>query len=147
MPTTQPRNVRLSKSVIDRLERRAARDPGLKSATLAALMIDEGLRMEEHPGIVFREGPTGRRAVVIGSGDVWEVIRAIRSARIHEPELDEDSIVDLVSTNTGMSQRHVRTAIAYWSSYPAEVESRISQAELVEEEAAAEHIRAHELLS
>lgn len=133
--------------MIDRLERRASRDPGLKSATLAALMIDEGLRMEEHPGIVFREGPTGRRAVVIGTGDVWEVIRAIRSARSHEPALDEKSIVDLVSTNTGVSQRHIHTAIDYWSSYPDEVESRISQAELAEEKAAAELVRSNELLS
>jgi hypothetical protein len=31
-------------------------------------------------GIVFRDGPAGRRAVVIGGPDVWEVIAAARSA-------------------------------------------------------------------
>lgn len=133
--------------MIDRLERRASRAPGLKPATLAALMIDEGLRMEEHPGIMFREGPTGRRAVVIGAGDVWEVIRAIRSARSSEPDLDENAIIELVGMNTGMNRGHIRTAIDYWSSYPDEVEARISQAELAEQGATAELIRAHELLS
>ncbi len=101
--------------------------------------------MEEHPGIVFREGSTGRRAAVIGAGDVWEIIRAIRSARTCEPGLAENSIVDLVSTNSGLDHTHIRIAIDYWSSYPNEVETRISQAEAADDRAAAEVARAHEL--
>jgi hypothetical protein len=34
-----------------------------KSRT-AERLIDEGLRMEDHPGIVFRDGPAGRRAAL-----------------------------------------------------------------------------------
>ena len=35
--------------------------------------------MAEHPGIVFRDGPTRRRAAVAGGPDVWEIIRAVKS--------------------------------------------------------------------
>lgn len=30
--------------------------------------------MADHPGLVFREGPTGRRPRLAGGPDVWEVI-------------------------------------------------------------------------
>ena len=45
------------------------------------------MRMTEHPGVVFREGPTGRRAGLVGGADVWEVVRAVKSARAAEPDL------------------------------------------------------------
>jgi hypothetical protein len=34
-----------------------------------------GLTMDVHPGIVFRDGPAGRRPAVIGGPDVWEIIQ------------------------------------------------------------------------
>jgi len=119
----------------------------MKPSTLAALMIDEGLRMEEHPGIVFRSGPTGRRAVIIGAADVWEVIRAVRSARESEPELTEQEVIEMVSSNSGLDQTHVRTAIEYWGSYPQEVDERIAQTAAAEQDAMAVLARTHELLT
>ena len=47
--------------IVERLERRGARS-GLNKSRLAERYIDEGVRMDDHPGIVFRDGPTGRRA-------------------------------------------------------------------------------------
>ena len=38
----------------------------------------EGDRAESHPGIVFRAGPSGRRAGLAGGPDVWEVCWAAR---------------------------------------------------------------------
>jgi hypothetical protein len=35
--------------------------------------------MDDHPGIVFRDGPTGRRAGLAAGPDVWEVVSALRS--------------------------------------------------------------------
>lgn len=36
--------------------------------------------MDEHPRIVFRDGPAGRRAGLVGGPDVWEVIDVIRES-------------------------------------------------------------------
>src|SRR5215469_8166139 len=35
---------------------------------------EEGVRRDEHPLITFRDGPTGRRAGLVGGPDVWEVV-------------------------------------------------------------------------
>jgi len=43
-----------------------------------ARLVDEGMRMEDHPGIGFRDGPTGRRAGLASGPDVWEVIVALQ---------------------------------------------------------------------
>ncbi len=91
--------------------------------------------MEDHPGVIFRNGPTGRRAVLIGGPDVREVIRAVKSARAAETDLDADDIVTLVSTNTGVPAHLVDTAIRYWAGYPNEVDAWIGEIESLEEQA------------
>ena len=45
-------------------------------SSIGERQIDEGLRMEAHPGIVFRNGPSGRRAGLAAGPDVWEVVWA-----------------------------------------------------------------------
>lgn len=35
--------------------------------------------MDEHPGIVFRSGPAGRRPGLAGGPDVWEVVAVYAS--------------------------------------------------------------------
>ena len=91
--------------------------------------------MEDHPGVIFREGPAGRRAVLAGGPDVREVIRAVQSARASEPELDAEEIVALVSSNTGVPTRLVDTAIRYWAAYPDEIDAWINEVDKFEEQA------------
>ena len=55
--------------------------------------MDEALRTEEHPGITFRAGPTGRRAGLVGGPDVWEVIDTLLIVRDAEPELADDALI------------------------------------------------------
>ncbi len=43
--------------------------------------MDEGLRMDEPPGIVFRDGPPGRRAALAAGPDVWEVMTMVANTR------------------------------------------------------------------
>lgn len=38
--------------------------------------------MIEHPGVVFKDGPSGRRAAIAFGPDVWEIVKVLR-------ELDE----------------------------------------------------------
>ena len=89
--------------------------------------------MEEHPGVIFRNGPAGRRACLVGGPDVWEVIRAVKSARGAEPALSRTELVQLVEDNTGVPARLVALALDYWAAYPHEVEALITHAEQLEE--------------
>jgi len=89
--------------------------------------------MSEHPGIVFRPGPTGRRAGLASGPDVWEAVRAIKSARAVEPGLAEDDLLTMVADNTSVPVRLLRIAIRYWASYPAEIDAEIAAADKAEQ--------------
>lgn len=132
MSSGTPRSIRFDERVSDRLAAYVAAHPGWSGSSAANRFVDEALRMEDHPGVVYRDGPTGRRAVLIGGPDVREVIRAVRSARASEPDLRADEIVSLVSANTGAAVRLVETAIRYWAAYPDEIDSWIDDVESYE---------------
>jgi hypothetical protein len=141
MSSGAPRSIRFDQRVSERLASYVASHPGWSGSSVANRFVDEALRMEDHPGIVFRDGPTGRRAVLIGGPDVREVIRAVRSARAAEPELDADGIVALVTANTGVPARLVETAIRYWAAFPDDIDAWIRDVEAFEEQ----QLRAWEL--
>jgi hypothetical protein len=73
------------------------------------------------PGVVFRDGAAGRRAVVVGGPDVWEVIAAARSA----PERGEE-LIRALSERTGAPVEKIRIAIRYYAEYPDEVDRFIA---------------------
>ncbi|HUO75138.1 MAG TPA: hypothetical protein VMU39_30535 [Solirubrobacteraceae bacterium] len=112
-------SARLDADVVDRLERRGARS-GLNKSRLAERYIDEGVRMDDHPGIVFRDGPTGRRAGLVAGPDVWEVIGALRSTG-----LEGDGAIEATAEFSSLTVRQVRDAVGYYSEYPDEIEERI----------------------
>jgi hypothetical protein len=62
MSKRSPTPVRFDVPVAERLAAFVAARPGSSLSSAANRLVDEGLRMNEHPGVVFREGPTGRRA-------------------------------------------------------------------------------------
>ncbi len=130
-----------------RLSAYVSRHPGWSGSSVANRFVDEALRMEDHPGVVFRDGPTGRRAVLIGGPDVREVIRAVKSARAAEPSLDPAAIVNLIETNTGVPARLIDTAIRYWAAFPDEIDAWIEDVEGVEAEAYAAWERHEGLLA
>jgi hypothetical protein len=138
--------VRFDEGVGARLASFAAAHPGLSRSAAANLLVDEGLRMAEHPGVVFRDGPTGRRAGLVGGPDVWEVIRAVKSARTATPGLTEDDLVQLVAENAGVPLRLVNIAVRYWASYPDEVEAQVAAADTAESSAELAWQRERDLL-
>jgi hypothetical protein len=95
--------------VLDRLERRVAR-AGLSKSPLAERYIDEGIRVDEHPGIVFRDGPAGHRPGLAAGPEVWEVSGVLGGA----PERGESAILytadylNLTSTKGSGQCREVR---------------------------------------
>ena len=144
---SSPRSIRFDAGVETRLASYVARHPGLSSSSVAARLVDEGLRMDEHPGVAFREGPIGRRATLVGGPDVWEVIRAVRSARAAEPDLAEGELLALVADNGGLSLRLIRTTVAYWANYPSEIEALLKHANRVDTQTSATGERTTSLLA
>jgi uncharacterized protein (DUF433 family) len=87
--------------------------------------------MDEHPGIGFADGPTGRRAVLIGTGlDVWEVVGTVKQSR---------GSVAAAARYLELNPAQVRSAVRYYAAFPAEVDdmlARQGRAAEQEEEAA-----------
>ena len=146
MGSSSPRSIRFDERVNARLSAYVGRHPGASGSSIANRFVDEALRMDEHPGVIFRDGPSGRRAVLIGGPDVREVIRAVRSARAAEPQLDAAAIVALIERNTGVAARLIDVAVRYWSSYPDEVDSWVADVDALEAEALAAWERQQNLL-
>jgi len=139
--------VRFDPPVAERLSSFVAANPGLSLSSAANRLVDEALRTTEHPGIIFRPGPTGRRAALSGGPDIWEVIRAIKSARAAESGLHDDDLLRLVSGNTGIPPRLLATAVRYWAAYPAEIDAEIGVAEAAEEAAEQAWLRERQLMA
>ena len=139
--------VRFDVPVAERLASFVAANPGMSLSSAANRLVDEALRTSEHPGITFRPGPTGRRAGLASGPDVWEVVRAVRSARTAEPDLAEDDLLALVADNTGTPLRLIRIATRYWASYPDEIDAEITAASTAEDAAEDAWRRERQLLA
>lgn len=127
----QPLSIRFERAVRERLQQRA-RTSGMSPSALAQRFVDEGLRMTEHPGIVFRDGPTGRRAGLATGPDVWEVISALQ----HQDERGEKAVRAVVEA-TGLSDRQVWAAIGYFAAHEDEIRRRIEDNRRAAEDAEA----------
>lgn len=91
---------------------------GESQHTLALRLLEESLRMLDHPGIVFRDGPSGRRACLTAGPDVWEVVGGLRGA-VSDAELDE------AARDLGLSRAQVEVALRYYGEYTDEIDERI----------------------
>ena len=85
-------------------------------------MIDEGLRMEAHPGIVFRDGPSGRRAGLAAGPDVWEVVGLMR-----ELTGSVEERADSAAAQLGLVGSQVRMASRYYAEFTDEIDAEIAQ--------------------
>jgi uncharacterized protein (DUF433 family) len=93
---------------------------GKSWSAITAELLAEGIRMRRAPGIFFVDGPTGRRAVVAGTGlDVWEVIATWK-------EGSEDHEV-LRQNYPWLSEAQLRAALGYYEIYPAEIDARLER--------------------
>ena len=132
MPTSSF-SARLDSRLVVRLKNLSARE-GITASQLAERFIEEGVRSAELPGIVFRPGPTGRRAGLHGGPDVWEVVRDVQHARARGAR----DPIEIVVRSTDLSEDQVRLALAYHSRYPGDVDERIAAAEELERALAAQ---------
>lgn len=109
---TQSMTLRITADMGKRIEGEAAAR-GIPANQAARLLIDEALRSHEFPGIVFRNGPAGRRASLEGALDVWEVIDTWDGWKGDEIE---------VCRQLGIRRDQLRLALAYYRRYRDEID-------------------------
>lgn len=123
---TRPMSIRVGPDLVARLDR-TSREEGMTRSELAKILMEEGLRMAEHPGIVFRPGPAGRRPALAGGPDVWEVTRLF----LQLDEEGEDAITRTAEL-ASLAPEQVRLALRYYANYPDDIRDWVR---IVEEEA------------
>jgi len=109
-----------SREAYERLKRRAAQRAESISG-VGERLIDEGLRMEAHPGIIFRDGGTGRRAGLAAGPDVWEVVGLLRGLRG-----GVEQRVAKAAEQLGLSTSQVRASSRYYAEFPDEIDAEIA---------------------
>lgn len=114
----------------ERLAAQAAAENTTETA-LVSRLLEQGLAAIEHPGIVYRSGPSGWRAGLAGGPDIDEVVRAIRSVGA-----SGDKAVSKAAGSLGIDVRLVRIAIDYAAEHLEEIEVRLR-----ENEEAADRVR------
>jgi hypothetical protein len=115
-----PTSLRLPDPVKDRLDRRAASGRE-KPSSLAVRLIDEGLRMGDHPGVTFHDSAAhGRVACLAGGPDVAEVIDVLTGLDAQ----GEDRIVE-TATWFGIHPSRVRVATGYYAAFRDEIDHQI----------------------
>jgi uncharacterized protein (DUF433 family) len=118
MATVQ-KSLRIPRATQKAIEALAA-EAGLEFSAAANQLLDEAVRARRCPGIVFTSGPAGRRATVAGTGlDVWEIIATYRALGRDERRL--------ARTYHWLTEPQLRAALAYFESYPEEIETRLRQ--------------------
>ncbi len=104
----------------DRLRAEAAAR-GVSASSLAEELIDEGLRTRRHPLVVFRDGPTGRRAGLAGGPDVWEVVGGIVGGDVLAGER-----VGRALDVFGLRPDQVQAALGYYAEFADEIDAEIA---------------------
>lgn len=118
----QPTSIRLPDEVKRRLEDRATRTHQ-RPTSLAARLIDEGLRMAEYPGVVFHDSPAhGRVAALSGGPDVAEVVDVLTGLESRGEERVAEA-ADWLGTHPA----RVRLALSYYADHRAEIDAQIHQ--------------------
>ncbi len=119
-----PLSIRFTPSLLARLRQRANAMTGASVAGLAQRLIDEGLRMADHPGVIFKDGPSGRRAALAYGPDIWEVIKFLR-------EVDErgPAAIDAAAEVFAFDASRISMAISYYGDYSDENDAVIAEAD------------------
>ena len=131
MGRTGQLTTRMDSEVITRLDR-CSTERGEAKSRLAERLIDEGLRMIEFPGIVFADGPTGRRATLTDGPDVWEIVADLKRAKRRKGDP-----ATIVARGTGLRNDQIMLAAAYYARHPAEIDARIERNQRLHEDAEA----------
>ena len=111
--------IRLPEATVKEIESAAA-NSGRDFSAVARDLLVEAVKMKNCPGIIFADGPTGRRARVSGTGiDVWEIVAAFKEVG--------EKYLELKKAYHWLSEAQLRSALAYYALYPEEIDARIER--------------------
>lgn len=120
MVASRATSYRMDPGVKARLEDRAVSE-GITERALLERLVVEGLDTLQHPGIVYRDGPTGRRAALAVGPDVWEVVSALR----YTSGSDEERVAALAE-QFSLHVRHIRTAIDFAAAHREDIDAQVA---------------------
>ena len=86
---------------------------------LAEQYVEDGLRMEEHPGIYFERGSAGRGPMLMGTN--LSVVRVIEIFNAHDGSIEE------TAAYLAKPERLVSIAVAYYRDHAEEVDAAIER--------------------
>jgi hypothetical protein len=121
---SSPLSIRFDPELLARLRRRAQSVTGSSASALAQRLIDEGLRMADHPGVIFKDGSSGRRAALAYGPDIWEVIKFLRESDERGP-----AALDAAADVLALDASRIATAVSYYSDYRDEIDAEIADAD------------------
>jgi hypothetical protein len=130
LPVAKPTSFRLPEELLAQLDEEAVSSKSSVTALVTSL-LEEGLRTRRFPGIVYRDGPTGRRAGLVGGPDVWEVVRALKTI----PGRPEQRVRALAE-QLGLGTDRIRLAVDFYAAHPEEIDRSV-----VADEQATETVR------
>ena len=80
--------------------------------------------MADHPGVIFKDGPAGRRAALAYGPDIWEIIKVVR-------EIDErgPAALEAAAEVLALDVSRTSTAVSYYADYPDEIDAEIADAD------------------
>ncbi len=133
-------SVLVNESILERLNTESRR-LGMTRSDLAMTLLEEGLRMLTHPGIVFRPGPVGRRPALAAGPDIWEFASVAQAV-----EGSVDDTVDRIAELTFLTPREVSIALRYYHEYRDEIDEWIRRNDEEAEQARAAWLHGRALL-
>ncbi len=115
------KSIRIKEKTIKEIEL-MARESGREFSAMTNELLEEAVRMQRCPGIIFSEGTAGRRARIAGTGiEVWEVIATYKGV--------EENFDRLHQAYHWLTDQQLRSAIGYYRAYPEEIDQLIKQNE------------------
>lgn len=140
--TTKPRSAakkqvafRIKPDTLEQLRRRT-RETGLSQTDLAERYLEEGLRRDEHPLILFRDGAGGRRPGIVGSRlDVWQVVDTVK----------QNGSIEAAVAYLESPLEKVQAAMSYYADYTAEIDEWTERAGAIADREKARWQRRHQL--
>lgn len=129
---TSVKSVRIDDATTRDIER-LRRGRGATFSSLASELLTEAAKMRRCPGVVFADGPSGRRARVEGTGiEVWEVIASHIALGKDEKRLKK--------AYTWLSDRQLLAVLGYHRAYPKEIEGLIEVNRALDEDSLKERL-------
>ncbi len=120
----------------------AASRRGSGMSPLAEELIEEGLRMREHPQVIFRDGPSGRRAALVHGPEIVDVVGSLKGGDLPAGERRARAAEHL-----SIPVAAVDAALDYYGDFADEIDAELDARLAAADELEARWRRGQHLLS